>query len=51
MNWCHREPTLNEILSDAVIRAVMDADGVNRHDLEVMLRRVAQACQDRSTWR
>ncbi len=42
MNWCHREPTLNGILSDAVVRAVMEADGVNRHDLEVMLRRVAQ---------
>ena len=42
MNWCHREPTLNEILSDPVVRAVMEADGVNRHELEVMLRRVAQ---------
>ena len=42
MNWCHREPTLNGILSDPVVRAVMEADGVNRHELEVMLRRVAQ---------
>ena len=42
MNWCHREPTLNGILSDPVVRAGMEADGVNRHELEVMLRRVAQ---------
>ena len=42
MNWCHREPTLNGILSDPVVRAVMEADGVNRHELEVMMRRVAQ---------
>jgi hypothetical protein len=42
MNWCHSEPTLNGILSDPVVRAVMEADGVNRHELEVMWRRVAQ---------
>ena len=42
MNWCHREPTLNGILSDPVVRAVMEADGVNRHELEVMLRPTAE---------
>ena len=42
MNWCDREPTLNGILSDSIIRAVMEADGVNPHELEVMLRRAAQ---------
>jgi hypothetical protein len=42
MNWCDREPTLNEILSDSIVRAVMEADGVNPHELEVMLRRAAQ---------
>ena len=42
MNWCDREPTLNGILSDSIVRAVMEADGVNPHELEVMLRRVAQ---------
>ena len=30
MNWCHREPTLDEILSEPIIRAVMEADGVDR---------------------
>ena len=42
MNWCDREPTLKGILSDSIVRAVMEADGVNPHELEVMLRRVAK---------
>jgi hypothetical protein len=42
MNWHHREPTLDEILSDSIVRAVMEVDGVNPHELETMLRRVAQ---------
>ena len=40
MHWCHREPTLKDILSDSIIRAVMDADGVDPHELEMMLTRV-----------
>jgi hypothetical protein len=39
---CHREPTLNGILSDPIVRAVMEADGVNPVELEGMLRQVAQ---------
>jgi hypothetical protein len=39
---CHREPTLNGILSDPIVRAVMEADGVNPLELEGMLREVAQ---------
>lgn len=42
MDWCHREPTLNGILSDSIVGAVMEADGVNPHELEVILRRVAK---------
>src|SRR5215469_796799 len=42
MNWHHREPTLDEILSDSIVRAVMEVDGVNPHQLKAMLRRVAQ---------
>jgi len=42
MNWCDREPPLNGILSDSIVRAVMEADGVNPHELEAMLRRAAQ---------
>jgi hypothetical protein len=39
---CHREPTLNGLLSDPIVRAVMEADSVNPLELEEMLRRVAQ---------
>jgi hypothetical protein len=42
MYWCHREPKLSDILSDTIIRAVMEADGVDPHELEAMLRRVAR---------
>ena len=37
MDRYHREPTLAEVLSDPVTLAVMDADGVNRHDLAATL--------------
>jgi hypothetical protein len=43
MNWCHREPTITEILSDAIVVSLMHADGVDRNELEAMLRRVAGA--------
>jgi hypothetical protein len=42
MIWYHREPTLEEILSDSVTRAVMDADGVDRQALEAMLRQAGR---------
>ena len=41
MRWSHCEPTLEEILSEPIFRAVMEADGVNPHELETMLRQVA----------
>jgi hypothetical protein len=33
MNWCHREPTLDGILSDSIVRAVMEADGIEPQEL------------------
>jgi hypothetical protein len=42
MMWYHREPTLEEILSDSVTRAVMEADGVDRQELEAMLRQAGR---------
>jgi hypothetical protein len=39
---CYREPTLNGLLSDPIVRAVMEADGVNPVELEGLLRQVAQ---------
>jgi hypothetical protein len=41
MNWCHREPTLKDILSDSIIRVVMEADGVDPQKLEATLRQMA----------
>ena len=43
MNWCHREPTLEEILSEPIILAVMEADGVDPHELEAMLTQITRS--------
>jgi hypothetical protein len=40
LNWCHREPTLEDILSDSITKAVMEADGVDPQQLAVMLKEV-----------
>jgi hypothetical protein len=34
MNWSYREPTLDELLSDSLIKLVMKADGVDADELE-----------------
>ena len=45
------EPTLNEALSDPVIRAVMKADGVDPTALIADLRRVAQSIKQTAAGR
>jgi hypothetical protein len=42
MNWSCREPSIGEILSDSIVRALMKADGVDPQRLEALLRRIAQ---------
>jgi hypothetical protein len=37
-----REPTITEILSDSIVKAVMEADGVDRDVLEAQLRDMAR---------
>jgi hypothetical protein len=37
MNWCRREPTITEILSDSIVRSLMRAGGVDPNELEAML--------------
>src|SRR5262249_56581156 len=37
-----REATLEEIFSDPIVRALMEADGVDPDELEAMLRQVAR---------
>jgi hypothetical protein len=34
MNHWHREPTITEILSDSIVRSLMQADGVDPDELE-----------------
>ena len=36
-----REPRLEEILADPIVKAVMEADGVDSRELEVELRQIA----------
>jgi hypothetical protein len=38
----YREPTLDEMLSDSIVEAVMQADAVDPEELGVMLARVAR---------
>jgi hypothetical protein len=38
MYWPHREPTLQEMLSDPIVKAVMEADGVDAQEVVVLLR-------------
>jgi hypothetical protein len=40
MSWYFREPTLSEILSDSIVKALMNADGVDPIALEAMLRQI-----------
>ena len=47
MNFCHREPGLSALLSDPVIRAVMDADGVDARKLEAELSSLGGQLRER----
>jgi len=42
MNWYHREPTLDEIFSDSIVRAVMEADGIDPQQLAATLRQAGR---------
>ena len=41
MRWCHSEPTIAEMLSDPIVRAVMAADRVAPAELEANLSKIA----------
>jgi hypothetical protein len=47
MNWYHREPTLNEILSDSIVRAVMEADGIDPQELAATLKEAGRLIRRR----
>lgn len=42
MRFCHDEPTLDDMLNDPLIGAVMRADGVDPDELGAKLARVAE---------
>jgi hypothetical protein len=42
MRWCRREPTIAEMLSDPIVMAVMEADGVDPMAFEAQLKSMAQ---------
>jgi hypothetical protein len=44
-----REPRLEEMLADPIVKAVMEADGVDLRELETELRQTATLL--RATWR
>jgi hypothetical protein len=46
VNCCQSEPTLEDILSDSIIKAVMKADGVDPHQFAAMLKEVGRRCAD-----
>jgi hypothetical protein len=49
MHRYYREPTLEDIMSDSIVRAMMAADGVNPRELKIMLTRVGanRFCDDK----
>jgi hypothetical protein len=46
--WYQREPTIAEILSDSIVKAMMRADGVDPEMLERDLRSVAETIEANS---
>ena len=49
MYWYHREPTLEDMLSDQIVKAMMEADRVDPQELEEILRRVKSSRARRAT--
>jgi hypothetical protein len=41
MSWSHREPRLEDMLADSIVKAVMEADGVDPRELETLFRQIA----------
>jgi hypothetical protein len=48
MRWCHDEPTLDDMLTDPLIAAVMRADGVDADELRPALHEMAELVSSRS---
>ena len=48
MNWYLRQPTLDEILSESIVRAVMEADGIDPQELAATLRQAGRKLVQRA---
>jgi len=48
MRWCYDEPTLDDMLTDPLIAAVMRADGVDADQLRPALTEMAELVSSRS---
>jgi hypothetical protein len=42
MRWCLSEPTIPEMLSDPIVRALMAADRVAPEELQASLKKIAR---------
>ena len=45
MRWNTPEPSIEEMLADPIVRALMTADGVRADELEALLRSIAKRLQ------
>jgi hypothetical protein len=41
MSWRHLEPRLEDMLADSIVKAVMEADGVDPRELETIFHQIA----------
>ena len=47
MHWFHSEPTIAEMLSDPIVRALMAADRIAPEELEANLTKIAGTFEPR----
>jgi hypothetical protein len=47
MDWLRGEPSLDEVLADPIVHALMQRDGVDAHDLKVLIEDVRRALRRR----
>lgn len=47
MRWVEQEPSINDMLQDPIMQAVMRRDAVEEAELRRLLDRLRRDCQDR----
>jgi hypothetical protein len=51
MDWLHGEPSLDEVLADPIIHALMQRDGVDPRELKALIEDVTRAVRRRGRHR